>query len=170
MNDNDPYEEDVEECEECGGEIDFTETGRYWKTADERFWHDKCHDQTKKLDRIEEIREDLLKEIVGEDCFDGLSDDFHNSLDQIQMNLDDAIQREWIRQDQDLVTDGGITDQIYTCKCGSTTWQVTPRTYIAPPESVNIGQLICVECGRVEEFVGPGSRTPRMKELHMESL
>lgn len=101
-NEDDRYEEDIEPCQECGEDIDFTEAEVYWKTADDRFWHDECHDQTKKLDRVEEIREELLAQIVGEDCFDGLSDEFHNHLDQIQVELDDAVRRERLRQDQDL--------------------------------------------------------------------
>lgn len=97
--------DDLSVCEGCGGWIDFRESGPYLKTADDRFWHDECHDATKKLDRVEQIREDLLSQIVPEDCFDGLSDGFHNTLDQIQSDLDSAVRHERLKHDQQLETD-----------------------------------------------------------------
>lgn len=133
------FEEDVEECEECGGEIDFREATAYYKTADERFWHEDCHDPTEKLDRVEEIRHDLIRQIIPEGCFDGLSDDFYYRLDSIQDDLDEAVRKERLRQDQDLVTDGGRVE-VDTEQC--------PNCGEEANHTEDGDHRICWECGK----------------------
>jgi hypothetical protein len=97
--------DDCAVCEKCDGLIDFRKVTTFYKTADERYWHEDCHDPTKKLDRADELRGELISLMVPEDCFDGLSDEFHYHLDTIQAQLDDEIRRERLRQDQELTDD-----------------------------------------------------------------
>lgn len=113
MSDTKRYEEDIAVCQECEEEIDFTEAQRFFKTADERFWHDDCYDSLKKLDRAEELREEILSLMVPEDCFDGLSSDFHDGLDNIQAELDGVIQRERLKADQEIGVHGNSSQSRY---------------------------------------------------------
>ena len=96
------YEEEFTPCEECGEGVDIGGSGTYWKTSDERFWHDECYEPFQKVERAEELQKEILSLMVPESYYDGLSDDFHNSLDAAQAAIYDGVRRERLRRKQGL--------------------------------------------------------------------
>lgn len=96
-------EEESTPCEECGEPVDFTSPEAFYKTADERFWHEDCYGQLQKVDRLEKMRDEIMSNLlVPERIDDGLSDEFHLRLDNIQAEMHAAISRERTRQEQEV--------------------------------------------------------------------
>lgn len=93
-------EEDTDryqDCEECSNVVDTLEPGIWKAPNDERWWHEECYD---KVQKVEEIREQVLGLIPPETEFDGLSDEFHRRLDNAQDELARAVESERLKQDQ----------------------------------------------------------------------
>lgn len=101
MSDNDTSTSGTEQerpgCEECGEPVDPTEPG-IWKSAnDEQWWHEGCYD---KVEKAEGIAAEIRSLMVPEMEFDGLSDEFHDRLDNAQAELEKAVDRERLKRDQ----------------------------------------------------------------------
>ena len=84
-------------CEECGEEVD-TQTPGVWKAPnDEQWWHEGCYD---KVEKAEELASKVRRLMVPEHEFDGLSDEFHDRLDNVQAELETAVERERLKREQ----------------------------------------------------------------------
>lgn len=92
------------DCWECGKPVDTHEPGNWKAPNDEQWWHEDCYD---KVEKAEEIAESIRTLMVPEGEYNGLSDEFHDQLDAAQAALETAVERERLKRDQDLVTDGG---------------------------------------------------------------
>lgn len=87
------------ECQHCGDPVDTLQPGT-WKAAnDEQWWHEECYDKVKKA---EGLAERIRRLMVPEGEFDGLSDEFHDRLDNAQAALETAVERERLKQDQEI--------------------------------------------------------------------
>lgn len=90
-------EERYQPCEECGEPVDTLEPGIWKAPNDEQWWHEGCYD---KLVKTDEIAAQIRSLMVPEGEFDGLSDEFHDRLDNAQAELERAVTRERLKQDQ----------------------------------------------------------------------
>ena len=99
MSGSERFEEDVTECQECGGEIDFTEASPFWKTADERFWHNECYDL---IGRIESVRDGLDRLVDATEGDELVTEPMETTLKEAQHSIDLAIHQERLMQDQEL--------------------------------------------------------------------
>ena len=93
------WEEDVTHCQECGGEIDFTEAGPYWKTADERFWHEDCYDL---IGRVEDVTDDLERLINAVEGGETVTKPLEEALETAHGRIDRAVRQERLMKDQEL--------------------------------------------------------------------
>lgn len=84
-------------CEGCGGLLDTHEAGVWKAPNDEQWWHEGCYD---KIEKAEEIAGGIRTLMTPEHEYDGLSDDFHDSLDDAQATIFEAAKRERVRQEQ----------------------------------------------------------------------
>lgn len=89
--------ERTEQCEECGEPVDTMEPGHWKSPNDEQWYHEGCYD---KVEKAEQLAERIRTLMIPEGEFDGLSTDFHNELDNAQAALQNAVQRERLKQDQ----------------------------------------------------------------------
>ena len=93
------FEEDVTQCQECGGEIDFTEAGRYWKTSDERFWHDECYDLIERIEAVVDDLESLVGLTVGGNL---VTERLQETLQESHESLYQSLSEERLMKDQEL--------------------------------------------------------------------
>lgn len=93
------------DCQECGEPVDTQEPGHWKAPNDEQWWHADCYD---KIEKAEELAKRIRALMVPNGEYDGYSDHFHDRLDDAQSELETAVQIERVKQEQDLVTDGGV--------------------------------------------------------------
>lgn len=91
------HDEQYRDCQGCGEPVDTLEPGNWKAPNDELWWHEECYD---KVEKAEEIREQILTLIIPEGEFDGLSDEFHRRLDNAQDELIRAVERERLKREQ----------------------------------------------------------------------
>ena len=99
MSGSERFEDDVTECQECGGEINFSDSGPFWKTADERFWHNECYDLIGRIESIRDGLDRLVDTIEGDEV---VTEPMETTLKEAQHSIDLAIRQERLMKDQEL--------------------------------------------------------------------